>query len=169
MSLARTSSNTFAPTQFIAANGEKYAYRRFGTGGGLPLLLLQHFTGTLDNWDPAVTDPLAAGREVISVRERGAGPLQWHRARYRCGHGRARAGFSRRSWGEDLRRAGFFTRRDGCTADGSGPTVDLPQADPRRHCTERRRRHHAPRKAAPIQISGRPIVQRVRRPAKNLL
>lgn len=73
MSLARTSSNTFAPTQFIAANGEKYAYRRFGTGGGLPLLLLQHFTGTLDNWDPAVTDPLAAGREVILFESAGLG------------------------------------------------------------------------------------------------
>jgi hypothetical protein len=28
-------------------------------------LFLQHFTGTLDNWDPAVTDPLAQGRTVI--------------------------------------------------------------------------------------------------------
>jgi hypothetical protein len=32
---------------------------------GLPLLFLQHFTGALDNWDPAVTDPLALGRSVI--------------------------------------------------------------------------------------------------------
>jgi hypothetical protein len=52
-------SNTTAPTQFIQAKLEKYAYRRFGKGQGLPLLCLQHFTGTLDNWDPAVTDPLA--------------------------------------------------------------------------------------------------------------
>ena len=42
-------------------------------GGGFPLLLLQHFTGTLDNWDPAVTDPLAAGREVILFESAGLG------------------------------------------------------------------------------------------------
>src|SRR5260370_42637653 len=62
---ARAASNTSAPTQFLATGKEKYAYRRFGEGPGLPLVFLQHFTGTLDNWDPAVTDPLATGREVI--------------------------------------------------------------------------------------------------------
>src|ERR1700677_4513545 len=50
-------SNTTAPTQFIQTKLDKYAYRRFGKGQGLPLLCLQHFTGTLDDWDPAVTDP----------------------------------------------------------------------------------------------------------------
>ena len=49
----------------LQVKGQSYAYRRFGGGSGLPLLCLQHFTGTLDNWDPAVTDPLASGREVI--------------------------------------------------------------------------------------------------------
>ena len=39
----------------------------------LPLLFLQHFTGTLDNWDPAVTDPLASGREVILFDNAGVG------------------------------------------------------------------------------------------------
>ena len=58
-------SNITAPTQFLEAGKERYAYRRFGAGSGLPLLCLQHFTGTIDNWDPAVTDPLAAEREVI--------------------------------------------------------------------------------------------------------
>src|SRR5271166_2625270 len=66
-------SNTTAPTQFIETKLEKYAYRRFGKGDGLPLLCLQHFTGTLDNWDPAVTDPLAAGREVILFDNTGIG------------------------------------------------------------------------------------------------
>jgi pimeloyl-ACP methyl ester carboxylesterase len=66
-------SNITAPTQFIAANGERYAYRRFGGGAGTPLLFLQHFTGTLDNWDPAVTDPLAGGREVILFESAGIG------------------------------------------------------------------------------------------------
>jgi pimeloyl-ACP methyl ester carboxylesterase len=66
-------SNTTAPTQFIQTKLEKYAYRRFGKGAGLPLLCLQHFTGTLDNWDPAVTDPLASGREVILFESAGLG------------------------------------------------------------------------------------------------
>ena len=66
-------STTTAPTQFLQANGLSYAYRRFGSGSGLPLLCLQHFTGTLDNWDPAVTDPLASGREVILFDNAGVG------------------------------------------------------------------------------------------------
>jgi pimeloyl-ACP methyl ester carboxylesterase len=37
------------------------------------LLCLQHFTGTLDNWDPAVADPLASGREVILFDNAGVG------------------------------------------------------------------------------------------------
>jgi pimeloyl-ACP methyl ester carboxylesterase len=61
------------PTQFIQTTAERYAYRRFGSGTGLPLLLLQHFTGTLDNWDPAVTDALAAEREVILFENAGVG------------------------------------------------------------------------------------------------
>jgi hypothetical protein len=52
MSSTKTASSTTAPTEFLQVNGQSYAYRRFGDGPGLPLLLLQHFTGTLDNWDP---------------------------------------------------------------------------------------------------------------------
>ena len=66
-------SNMTAPTQFIETALETYAYRRFGTGSAPPLVLLQHFTGTLDNWDPAVTDPLAPGREVILFESAGVG------------------------------------------------------------------------------------------------
>ena len=54
-----------APTQFVEANGIRFAYRRFGKPGSVPLVLNQHFTGTMDHWDPAVTDGLAKGREVI--------------------------------------------------------------------------------------------------------
>lgn len=54
-----------APTQFVEANGVRFAYRRFGKTGGVPLVFNQHFAGTMDYWDPAVTDGLAAGREVI--------------------------------------------------------------------------------------------------------
>jgi pimeloyl-ACP methyl ester carboxylesterase len=69
----KVASNTTAPTQLLEVNGQSYAYRRFGNGPGLPLLCLQHFTGTLDNWDPAVTDPLASGREVILFDSAGVG------------------------------------------------------------------------------------------------
>src|SRR5271169_1173873 len=66
-------SNLTAPTRFLEVNKERYAHRRFGAGAGLPLLCLQHFTGTLDNWDPAVTDPIATGREVILFDSAGIG------------------------------------------------------------------------------------------------
>ena len=73
MSSTNATSNTTARTHFVQVKGDSYAYRRFGNGSGLPLLCLQHFTGTLDNWDPAVTDPLAAGREVILFDNAGVG------------------------------------------------------------------------------------------------
>jgi hypothetical protein len=53
------------PTLFVEANGIRFAYRRFGKEGGIPLVFNQHFTGNLDNWDPAVIDGLAQEREVI--------------------------------------------------------------------------------------------------------
>ncbi|MFC8938942.1 alpha/beta fold hydrolase [Streptomyces griseoincarnatus] len=56
-----------APTQFAEADGVRYAYRRLGPEGGVPLVMLQHFTGNLDNWDPALVDALAAEREVVLV------------------------------------------------------------------------------------------------------
>jgi pimeloyl-ACP methyl ester carboxylesterase len=68
-----TGSNISAPTLFLDVNGTRYAYRRFGHGPGVPLLFLQHFAGTLDNWDRAVTDPLGAGREVILFDYAGVG------------------------------------------------------------------------------------------------
>src|SRR5260370_21638989 len=53
------------PTQFVEANSVRFAYRRWGKRSGLPLVFNQHFTGNLDNWDPAVLDGLAKEREVI--------------------------------------------------------------------------------------------------------
>lgn len=66
-------SNVTAPTQFVQGANEKYAYRRFGKGSRYPLLFLQHFTGTLDNWDPLVTDPLATSHDVILFDNAGVG------------------------------------------------------------------------------------------------
>ncbi len=67
------SSNLTAPTWFLEVGQQRYAYRRFGEGVGLPLLCLQHFMGTLDNWDYAVTDVLAEDREVILFDNAGVG------------------------------------------------------------------------------------------------
>ncbi|MEF3129622.1 alpha/beta hydrolase [Rhizobium leguminosarum] len=60
-----TYTHETAPTEFVEANGIRFAYRRFGKAGGVPIVFNQHFQGTLDHWDPAVTDGLAATREVV--------------------------------------------------------------------------------------------------------
>jgi pimeloyl-ACP methyl ester carboxylesterase len=62
-----------AETLFVEAAGVAFAYRRFGRPAGPPLLMLQHFRGNLDNWDRALTDALAAEREVILVDYAGVG------------------------------------------------------------------------------------------------
>src|SRR5712671_1724426 len=88
-------SHHTAPTQFVEANGIRFAYRRFGKApdfdpelfldgidpeywaelnrsiGGVPLVFNQHCTGTMDHWDPAVIDGLAKGREVILFNNAG--------------------------------------------------------------------------------------------------
>jgi pimeloyl-ACP methyl ester carboxylesterase len=60
-----------APTQFVEADGIRFAYRRFGNAAGVPLVFNQHFTGTMDHWDPAVTDGFARDREVILFNNAG--------------------------------------------------------------------------------------------------
>jgi pimeloyl-ACP methyl ester carboxylesterase len=58
-------SHQSAPTQFVEANGIRFAYRRFGKAGGVPIVFNLHYWGTMDYWDPDVTDGLARNREVI--------------------------------------------------------------------------------------------------------
>src|SRR6476661_3228658 len=60
-----------APTQFVEANGVRFAYRRFGKPGAVPLVFNQHYTGTMDYWDPTVTDGMARDREVILFNNAG--------------------------------------------------------------------------------------------------
>jgi len=55
-----------------AANGVDYAYREAGDGE-VPLVLLQHFRGNLDGWDPALIDALAATRRVVTFDNAGVG------------------------------------------------------------------------------------------------
>ncbi|HWA43560.1 MAG TPA: alpha/beta hydrolase [Hypericibacter adhaerens] len=60
-----------APTRYADANGIRFAYRRFGKAGGVPLVFNMHFMGTMDHWDPAVTDGFAKDREVILFNNAG--------------------------------------------------------------------------------------------------
>src|ERR1700689_5091250 len=60
-----------APTQFVEANGIRFAYPRFGKAGGVPIVFNQHYIGTMDYWDPTVTDGLARDREVILFNNAG--------------------------------------------------------------------------------------------------
>jgi pimeloyl-ACP methyl ester carboxylesterase len=62
-----------APTQFLEAGGIRFAYRRFGTPAATPLVFTQHFMGNLDNFDPAIADALAPGREIILFDNAGVG------------------------------------------------------------------------------------------------
>jgi pimeloyl-ACP methyl ester carboxylesterase len=62
-----------APTRFAQAGGISFAYRRFGNPVGTPIVLLQHFMGNLDNYDPAITDALASRREVVLNDNAGVG------------------------------------------------------------------------------------------------
>ena len=60
-------------TRRVAAdNAIEYAYRELGVGD-VPLVLLQHFRGNLDNWDPALIDALAADRRVVTFDNLGVG------------------------------------------------------------------------------------------------
>jgi pimeloyl-ACP methyl ester carboxylesterase len=70
---AMTATYSGSPNQLVsAANGVDYAYRETGEGP-VPLVLLQHFRGNLDNWDPALIDALAAGRRVVTFDNAGVG------------------------------------------------------------------------------------------------
>jgi pimeloyl-ACP methyl ester carboxylesterase len=62
-----------APTQFVEANGIRFAYRRFGKTSGVPTVMNTHFRGTMDHWDPVITDGLAEHREVILFDNAGVG------------------------------------------------------------------------------------------------
>jgi pimeloyl-ACP methyl ester carboxylesterase len=52
-------------TEYVDGPNARYAYRRFGKTGAPPLVMCTRFRGTIDHWDPALLDLLAAQREVI--------------------------------------------------------------------------------------------------------
>lgn len=65
--------STGAPTQLQDIGGVRLAYRRFGKAGSTPVVCVQHFVGTMNNWDPIHVTRLAQDREVILVDYRGVG------------------------------------------------------------------------------------------------
>jgi len=62
-----------APTRLVQVGDARFAYRRFGRPGGLPLLLLNYFAANMDDWDPKVTNGFAAERDVILFDNAGVG------------------------------------------------------------------------------------------------
>src|ERR1700694_929190 len=86
MTSPTTIGSRTAPTEFVAASGVSFAYRRFGTPSASlpPLVFIHHFMGTLDTHDTAVTDTFARKREVILFdnpgvgRSSGAAPTRIH-------------------------------------------------------------------------------------------
>ena len=71
--VSRGHTHDTAPTRFVEVNGIRFAYRRFGNPIGTPIVLLQHFMGNLDNYDPAITNAFATSREVILTDNAGVG------------------------------------------------------------------------------------------------
>jgi pimeloyl-ACP methyl ester carboxylesterase len=62
-----------APTRYVEGGGIRFAYRQLGPSRGTPLVLLQHFSGNIDAWDPAVVNALAVDRTVIVFDNAGVG------------------------------------------------------------------------------------------------
>jgi pimeloyl-ACP methyl ester carboxylesterase len=62
-----------APTRYVEGSGIRFAYRQLGPSTGTPLVLLQHFSGNIDAWDPAVVNALASDRRVIAFDNAGVG------------------------------------------------------------------------------------------------
>lgn len=72
---AQSINYTYAtvPTQFVEANGIKFAYRSYGKQGDIPVIYMNHLAANLDNCDPRIMDAIAAERHIISFDYRGVG------------------------------------------------------------------------------------------------
>ena len=100
-----------APTQFVEANGIRFAYRRFGKVVGIPLVFNQHFTGTMDHWDPPVTDGFANDREVILFNNAGVSSSSGEIPTTFEKNGGQRGGLHQGAETEESRCARFFNWR----------------------------------------------------------
>jgi pimeloyl-ACP methyl ester carboxylesterase len=68
-----TDTHQTAKTLYASNGGIQYAYRRFGTDTGVPLLFFIHFRGTMDFWDPLLINSIAKRRPVILFDNAGVG------------------------------------------------------------------------------------------------
>lgn len=57
----------------IETSHGRLAARETGPAGGIPLVLLQRFRGTMDDWDPAFLDAISADRRVVWFDSAGVG------------------------------------------------------------------------------------------------
>jgi len=62
-----------AQTKSVSVGGTRFVYRELGSGTGIPVILVNHLAGNLDNWDPRVVDGIAAKHHVITFDNRGVG------------------------------------------------------------------------------------------------
>jgi pimeloyl-ACP methyl ester carboxylesterase len=102
--------------------GIRFAYRRFGKNEGVPLVFFQHFTGTMDNWDPAVTNGLARDREVILFNNAGISSSGGETPNTIAEMARHAAAFIRCARARADRSLRLFAGRLCCPAVDSGPS-----------------------------------------------
>jgi len=117
------------PTQFVEADGIRYAYRRFGKAGTVPLLFLGYFNSNMDAWDPAVTNSLAADHEVILFDNAGVGASGGETPYTVAEMTPQSVAFCRVIGLKAIHVVGFSLGGDNCAAASSGPSGPRPAPD----------------------------------------
>ena len=117
------------PTQFAEADGIRYAYRRFGKAGTVPLLFLGYFNSNMDAWDPAVTNSLGADHEVILFDNAGVGASGGETPYTVAEMTPQSVAFCRVIGLKAIHVVGFSLGGDNCAAASSGPSGPRPAPD----------------------------------------
>ena len=150
------------------SENQRYAYRRFGNSRGLPCSALQHFTGTLDNWDPGVRTPSRWGARVILFDNAGVGRSTGEVPNTVAGMAQHAMAFLDGLGLTTCDVLGFSLGGMIAQQIGAGAFVSISQDDPGGHRSTRRPGHHAPGNPVSPGTSGSGA-QRVRRPGQDLL
>jgi pimeloyl-ACP methyl ester carboxylesterase len=127
-----------APTLFVEANGIRFAYRRFGKAGGVPIVFNMHYLGTMDYWDPAVTDGLARDHEVILFNNAGVSSSSGKVPTTFEQMGTNAVAFSRALGLNKADVARLLDRRHGRAGNHAAGARSRPQADPSGYRSARR-------------------------------
>ena len=130
-----------APTQFLEANGIRFAYRRFGKANGVPLVFNQHYLGTMDYWDPTVTDGLARDREVILFNNAGVSSSSGEVPTTFEQMGANAVAFTRALGLKQGGHTRLLDRRHGRAGNRAAGARSRSQVDPRGHRSTRRSGH----------------------------